>query len=208
MAPKKRVAKQGRRAASAEKATTPAGATPVEHTETQKTAPDVIAQQGHTLPVHHVKSATTGGRVVMISVTMTPYTNKASITYSDDARLQAVHHFLRHIYPSFEMRRADGQVELFVMSCERGDENNNPHVQGFYEILWVSAENNALVRGEKVWLKAMWAESTELPAPRVEIRVVRVQDRMYLIGYCYKDAGTNGSSNQTESCHTENKRLP
>ena len=145
----------------------------------------------HAEPAPRKETVTTaaGGRKVMLSLTITPFTKKKDIEYADEERLKAVHAYLRHSYPAFEVRRADGQVTLFVMSCERGDENNNPHVQGFYEVECVMAENDALVRGEKAWIKVLWAEATDLPAPRVEIRVVREQDRMYLIGYCYKDEG-------------------
>tara|TARA_B110001452_G_scaffold121352_1_gene100699 strand:- start:95 stop:562 length:468 start_codon:yes stop_codon:yes gene_type:complete len=110
------------------------------------------------------------------------------IEYSDDAQLLAVHAFLDEVYPEFELRRIDGQ-ELFVVSCERGEENGHPHGQGVYKLVVGEARLDALLRNEKAWLRARWAHATALPTPRIELRIVREQDLMYLIGYCLKDEG-------------------
>ena len=111
------------------------------------------------------------------------------IEYSDNDRLTAVQDFLTHMYPELELRRADGQCKLFEFSCERGDENNHPHVQGVYKLVMNGAGLDALKRSEKAWLRARWLLASTLPAPRIELRVVRDQDMLYVIGYCAKDQG-------------------
>ena len=110
------------------------------------------------------------------------------IEYSDDARLLAVHAFLDELYREFELRRIDGQ-ELFVVSCERGEENGHPHGQGVYKLVIGEASLDALLRNEKAWLRARWAHATALPNPRIDLRIVREQNLMYLVGYCLKDEG-------------------
>lgn len=108
------------------------------------------------------------------------------VEYSDADRLEAVNAFLRALYPEMELRRSDSQVPTFAFSCERGDENNNPHGQGAYDVKSTIADEARLKKNEKDWLRAIWQRATRLPSPKIEIRIVRPKDRVYVYGYIWK----------------------
>jgi hypothetical protein len=124
-----------------------------------------------------------------LSLTITPYGKKGGLEYSDADRLQAVAASAEALYTELQIRKSDGQVVLYTISVERGEENNNPHNQGYYELKDVMVDDATIIKAEKAWIKEQWLASTALPVPRIELRVVRAADALYLIGYCYKDEG-------------------
>ena len=127
--------------------------------------------------------------ILHFSLTVTPYNKKGGLEFADADRLRAVTDFAESLYSEMQMRKGDGQVHLYTIAVERGEENNNPHNQGFYEVLGVLVDDATAIKGEKALIKKIWSSATALPVPRIELRIVRPRDALYLIGYCQKDEG-------------------
>ena len=97
-----------------------------------------------------------------LSVTVTPYQKKAGSEYNDPERLQAVTACAESLFSELQIRTGDGQVQLYTITVERGEENNNPHLQGYIELKDVMVDDATLVKAEKAWLRAQWVASTTL----------------------------------------------
>ena len=58
---------------------------------------------------------------------------------------------------------------LYTISVERGEENNNPHLQGYYELKDVMVDDATLIKAEKAWLREKWVDSTTQQAGMSEV---------------------------------------
>ena len=107
-----------------------------------------------------------------LSLTITPYGKKGGLEYTDADRLQAVAASAEALYTELQIRKSDGQVVLYTISVERGEENNNQHNQGYYELKDVMVDDATIIKAEKAWIKEQWLASTALPVPRVSVSIL------------------------------------
>ena len=77
--------------------------------------------------------------------------------------MQACQAFAEALYTHMQIRMGDGQVILYSISVERGEENNNPHGQGVYGLAHVLIDDATLIKNEKALFKKLWASVNTLP---------------------------------------------
>tara|TARA_B110000046_G_scaffold60100_1_gene67500 strand:+ start:254 stop:2005 length:1752 start_codon:yes stop_codon:yes gene_type:complete len=110
---------------------------------------------------------------------------------AEDADLmQATDDLLENLQAEFLLRHADGQVPYALFSRERGEANENAHLQAHYD-LTVPADTDvhALSRAEKAWIKGICSTFTKLRL-RVAVRKLNnPADWHYAYGYDQKDLG-------------------
>lgn len=97
-----------------------------------------------------------------LSITVTPYQSKGGSEYADPERLQAVAACAESLFSELQIRLGDGQVQLYTITVERGEVNNNPHLQGYIVLKDVMVDDATIVKAEKAWLRAQWVTSTTL----------------------------------------------
>lgn len=107
------------------------------------------------------RSAVNG--TVYLSCTVTPFGKRGGTEFPDGDRLQACQDFAEALYTAMQIRMSDGQVNLYSISVERGEDKANPHGQGVYGLANVLVDDATAIKREKAWLKKIWASVSTLP---------------------------------------------
>ena len=144
-----------------------------------------------------------GTNELLLSITVTPAATEGGVPNNDTARLIACANMLHWLQLEFHMRHEDGQVAHCTFSRERGEEHNNPHLQGHYEIQTTATsakEVKALVAAEKEYLRAVLSRGTNISL-RVAVKVVKSTDGAYAFGY-----GALARANATHCCVPPNSK--
>jgi len=91
-----------------------------------------------------------------------------------------------HLYVEMGMRCQDNELTAFSFSRERGLENNEPHLNGHYDMNTTATDKPLIVKKEHAWMKAILDRVTHIPA-RLVLKMIPASNRTYGFGYDFKD---------------------
>lgn len=131
-------------------------------------------------------------RTIAISATVTPLAVDQGAQVDDADRMEACGDMLNVILVELELRMQDGQIHRAGFSRERGEQEQNPHLQAIYEVdpgdMTSTEEVKILVKREKQWLKDVVERATNTTS-RILLKQYKQKDLSYGYGYIQKDTG-------------------
>ena len=110
----------------------------------------------------------------------------AGVPFEDPERMNMCAIVQDNLYVEMGIRCQDKELTAFSFSRERGLKDNEPHLNGHYDMTTTETDVPRIVKEEHAWLTAILDRVTPIPS-RLLIKMIPASNRTYGYGYDFKD---------------------